>query len=162
MKKIHFVALSFLATLPLKAAADDQVRFYVAGGASARGSNFSIGGGTKVDALELSSIDLGTVDGANSARFVGLSLVQNATPVNDFNLLFRVGFGKATTTFADGSTASRQGFSDGVFFGLGAQYQLNSHLAFRGELDRITYAASADGSLAGVTYPLTISALYSF
>jgi hypothetical protein len=91
-----------------------------------------------------------------------VSLVQNAVPVKDFNLLFRLGVGKTTTTFANGSSASRTGFSKGIILGMGGQYQVNSHLAFRGEVDRITYAASADGLSSHITYPVTLSALYLF
>jgi len=161
MKKLHFVAL-VLTSLSLNAMADDSGLFYVAGGASSGGANFSLGAGTDVDVLEISSIKLGNVNGNNPAKLVGLSLVQNATPVKDFNLLFRLGFGKTTTDFADGSSATRTGFGNGVIFGAGGQYRLNSHLALRGELNRINYAASADGRLSGISYPLTLSALYIF
>ena len=142
--------------------AGDQGLVYIAGGTSTKGANFGVGVGTNTDVLEVSSIKLGYVNGNNSAKFVGLSLVQNATPVNNFNLLFRLGFGKTTTTFANGTYATRTGFGNGVIFGVGGQYRLNSHLAFRGELNRITYAASADGRSSGILYPLTVSALYSF
>jgi len=161
MKNLHLAALA-LATLSGSAMAADHGLFYVAGGASARGANFSVGLGTNVDVLEISSINLGTVNGNDSAKFVGLSLVQNATPVNNFNWLFRVGFGKTTTTFADGSSATRLGFRDGVIFGVGGQYQLNSHVAVRGELNRMTYATSADDLSHKIIYPATISALFSF
>lgn len=161
MKKLHFVALA-LTAIPFSALAGDEGLFYVAGGASQRGAHFSLGMGTNVDVLEINSINLGTVREDASARFRGLSLVQNAVPVKDFNLLFRLGIGKTTTTFANGSHATRMGFTNGIIIGAGGQYQLNSHLAFRGELNRIVYAASADGLSSGISYPLTISALYLF
>ncbi|BCK87416.1 hypothetical protein MIZ01_1194 [Sideroxyarcus emersonii] len=161
MKKLHAVAFA-LAILPFAAMAADQGLYYVAAGAGTGGANYSIGAGTNVDILEISSIKLGGVEGNGSARFEGLSLVQNATPVHDFNLMFRVGFGRTTTTFANGASAIRTGFSNGVIFGLGGQYQLNRHLAVRSELNRITYAASADGRLVGIGYPVSVSALVSF
>ena len=161
MKRLNLVAIA-LTIMSCNVLAGDQGHFQVAGGAGTGGANFSIGGGTNVDELEISSIDLGTVDGTDSARFVGISLVQNAEPVNNLGLLFRLGFGKATTTFTDGSTASRLGLGDGVFFGIGAKYQLNNHLAFRAEVNRITYATSADGLSFGISYPVTIGALYRF
>ncbi len=160
MKNMHLVALA-LATLSGSAMAADHGLFYVAGGRSARGPNYSIGLGTNVDVLEINSINLGTVNANDSAKFVGLSLVQNAAPINNFNWLFRVGFGKTTTTFADGSSATRVGFRNGVIFGVGGQYQLNSHLAVRAELNRMTYATSADG-MHKIIYPATFSALFSF
>ena len=123
MKKSYLVALA-LAAMPLSALAGDQELFYVAGGATKGKGSFSIGAGTKVDVLEISSINLGAVDGNASARFRGLSLVQNAVPVKDFNLLFRLGVGKTTTTFANGSHATRMGFSNGIILGAGGQYQL--------------------------------------
>ncbi len=161
MKKLHFVALA-LATMPFSAWAGDQDLFYVAAGASKGGANYGIGLGTKVDVLEISSINLGSVTGDASAKFKGLSLVQNAVPIRDFNLLFRLGVGKTTTTFANGTSATRMGFSNGIILGAGGQYQLNSHLAFRGEVDRITYAASADSLSSHITYPVTLSALFLF
>jgi hypothetical protein len=161
MNIFRFIALA-LTTLSCNAFAEDKGLFYVTGGASAGGANFSIGVGTNVDVFEISSIKLGTLDGNKSAKYVGMSLVQNTTPINNFNLLFRVGFGKATTTFANGSSAKRTGFSDGVIFGLGGQYYFNSHFAFRGEANRITYAVTNDDSSYRIAYPLTISALYSF
>lgn len=161
MKKLPFVMLAF-AAMPFSVLAGDGTLFYVAGGASKGGGNYAVGLGTNFDVLEVSSINIGTVTGNASARFQGLSLVQNAAPVKDFNLLFRLGIGKTTTTFADGAQASRTGFSKGVILGLGAQYQLNSHLALRGEVDRITYAASANGSSSATTYPATLSALFIF
>lgn len=161
MKKLHFVALVF-TTLSLSAMADDSGLFYVAGGASTGGANFSLGAGTDIDVLEISSIKLGNVNGNNPAKFVGLSLVQNATPAKDFNLLFRLGFGKTTTDFGNGLYASKTGYGNGVIFGVGGQYRVNSHLAFRTELNRINYAASADGRMSGLAYPLTLSALYIF
>jgi hypothetical protein len=159
--KRHLVGVA-IAALSVSAAAADLGYFVATGGYGSAGSNFSLGGGSKADLIELSSIDLGTVEGTSSAKFTGLSLVQNAAPIKNFNLLFRLGFGRATTTFADGTTASRVGFSKGVFLGLGEQYQLNGHLALLGELNRITYASSHDGSSHGIRYPLTISVLYSF
>ncbi len=161
MKKPHLFILALIA-IPFSAIADDRGLVYVAGGASKYGANFSIGAGTQVDALELSSINLGTVGGNASARFIGLSLVQNAVPIGNFNLLFRLGVGKTTTTFTSGAQATRIGFGNGIILGVGAQYQLNSHLAFRGELDHIPYAVSPDGFASGVRYPATISAVFFF
>lgn len=156
------VAALAVATLPLNALADDQGNFYAAGGGGSRGANFAVGGGTKVDALEVSSINLGTVSGSGKARFVGLSLVQNATPVNGFNFLFRIGVGRETTTFPNGAAAHRMWFGSGVFFGIGEQYQMNNHLAFRAEVNRIAYAATADGQMTRIRYPATLSAMYIF
>lgn len=161
MKKLHAVAF-VLALQHCAAMAADQGLYYAAAGAGTGGANYSIGAGTNVDVLEISSINLGSVNGNATARFAGVSLVQNATPVHDFNLMFRVGFGRTTTTFANGASAIRTGFGNGVIFGLGGQYQLNRHLAFRSELNRITYAASADGRLVGISYPVSVSALLSF
>lgn len=159
--KLGLVALA-LISLSCNALADDYGVFYVAGGASAGGANYSIGAGTNVDVFEISSIDLGTVSGNSSAKFTGLSLVQNSAPVNNFNLLFRVGFGKTITSFANGTSASRVGFGNGVIFGVGGQYQLNKHVAFRGEVNRLSYATSTDGLSSKLTYPVTISAMYLF
>ncbi len=161
MKKSHYFALALVA-MPLLAQAVDQDPWYVAGGVSKGGGNFSIGAGSNVDVLELSLINLGSVSGDASAKFRGISLVQHAVPTHDFNLLFRLGVGKTTTSFANGASSTRMGFSNGIILGLGGQYQLNRHFAFRGELNRIPYAASADGLSYGVTYPATLSALYSF
>lgn len=155
------VAIALL-TIPFSAIASDQGHAYLAGGYGNKGSAFSVGGGTTVDILEISAINLGTFDGANSAKFVGLSLVQNANPLHNFNLMFRLGFGEATTTFSNGATARRVGFSNGVYFGIGEQYQLSSHLALVAELNRITYAASAGGSSYRVSYPLSASIMYSY
>lgn len=161
MKKLCVVAL-VLTAMPLCALAGDNGLFYVAGGATNGRGSYSLGAGTNVDVLEISSLNLGAVNGNDSVRFRGVSLVQNAVPVKDFNLLFRLGVGKTTTTFANGSSASRTGLSKGIILGMGGQYQVNSHLAFRGEADRITYAASADGMSSHITYPVTLSALYLF
>lgn len=150
------------AVLSCQALADDQGLFYAAAGTGTGKANLAIGAGITADVLEASSIDLGTVGGSYAVKFKGLSLVQNAVAKNDFNLMFRVGFGKATTTFANGLTASRTGFGNGVFFGLGAQYQPYRHLAFRGELNRITYATATAGTSHAATYPVSISALYIF
>ncbi len=154
-----------LASLPFAALADDAAstsQFYAAGGGGAQGASFSLGGGTKVDALEIHSIDLGRVSNGGTAKFMGLALVQNATPKNGFNFLFRIGIGRETTTFPGGAKASRDWFNNGIYFGIGEQYQANSHLAFRAELYRIPYAASANGKSSGVRYPLTLSAMYIF
>ncbi len=161
MRKFCVVAL-VLAAMPFGALAGDNGLFYVAGGATNGRGSYSIGAGTNVDVLEISSINLGTVDGNTSVRFRGVSLVQNAVPVKDFNLLFRLGVGKTTTTFANGASATKMGFSNGIILGVGGQYQVNSHLAFRGEVDRITYAASADGLSSHINYPVTLSVLYLF
>ncbi len=161
MKRARLAVLA-LAVMPFAAWAGDDGLFYVAAGTGKGGGNFGIGVGTDVDVLEISSLALGTVSGNASARFKGLSLLQYAKPAQDLSLLFRLGIGKTTTTFADGSHASRMGYTRGVIFGLGAQYRLNSHLAFRGELNRVSYAATADGLVSGVSYPLTISAMYIF
>ena len=159
------LAAFVLAAFPLYAMADDAgspALFYVAGGGGSTGPTFSIGGGTKVDVLEFYAIDLGKVSGNGYARFVGLSLVQNATPKNGFNFLFRVGIGRETTTFPNGAAARRMWFDNGIFFGLGEQYQVNSHLAFRAEVSRFVYAASSDGMTIGLRYPVTLSAMYIF
>jgi hypothetical protein len=161
MKKLPLVALA-LTTLSFNAMASDSGLFYIAGGASSRGANFSIAAGTDVDVLEVSSIRLGHPTANSSAKFVGLSLVQNAVPVGNFNLMFRLGVGKTTTSFDNGAHATRMGFGSGIIVGVGGQYRLNSHLAFRGELNRITYATTPDGRSAAAAYPLTISALFIF
>ena len=161
MKNMRFIALALMA-LSGHAMADDSGLFYLAGGASNGGANISLGGGTDVDVFEISSINLGSVSGTSSAKFLGLSLVQYSTPANNFNLLFRVGFGKTTTSFADGASASRVGFGIGVLFGVGGQYQLNKHIAVRGEVDRLSYATSEDGLSSKLVYPLTLSAMYIF
>ena len=142
--------------------ADDQSLFYVAAGTGTGKANLAIGAGNTVDVLEVSSIDLGKVGGSYNVKFKGLSLVQNAVAKNDLNLMFRVGFGKTTTTFANGFTAGRTGIGNGVIFGLGAQYHPFHHLAFRAEVNRVTYATAPDGSSHTAAYPLTISALYIF
>ena len=159
--KLGLAVLALIA-LSCNALADDYGLFYVAGGASTEGANYSIGAGTNVDVFEISSIDLGAVSGSSSAKFTGLSLVQNAAPINNFNLMFRVGFGKTTTSLANGASASRVGFGNGVIFGLGGQYQLNKHVAFRAEVNRLSYATSTDGLSSKLTYPVTISAMYLF
>lgn len=161
--RLHLLALVF-AMIPACALADDQGSqglFYVAGGGGAGGPSFSAGAGTKVDVLEVNAIDLGKVSGG-TARFVGMSLVQNTTPKSGFNALFRIGLGRETTTFPGGVSAHRMWFSNGVYFGLGAQYQASTHFAFRAEVNRILYAASPDGVVGGVRYPATLSALYIF
>lgn len=163
MKRI--LAALALAALPLHALAEDaasQSLFYAAGGGGSRGATFSVGAGTKVDVLELYSVDLGKVNANGSARFVGLALVQNATPSNGFNFLFRIGMGRETTTFPNGTAAHRMWFNNGIFFGLGEQYQVNNHLAFRAEVNRFVYAASVDGKASGVRYPVTLSAMFIF
>lgn len=161
MKRLYFIALA-LVSIPFTALAGDDGLFYVAAGATKGGGNFGIAAGTDTDVLEISSMNLGTVNANASARFTGLSLVQNAVPIKGFNLLFRLGVGKTTTTFADGAQATRTGFRKGIVFGLGGQYQFNSHLALRAEVDRLTYAASADGTASSITYPLTASLLFIF
>jgi hypothetical protein len=164
MMKLRLAAFA-LACLPLHAVADDagsQSLFYATGGGGTKGSSFSVGGGTRVDALELNSINLGKVNGGGTASFVGISLVQNATPSNGFNFLFRIGLGRQTTTFSNVATAHQMWFDKGIFFGLGEQYHLNNHLAFRAEVNRIVYAASADGRASGVSYPVTLSAMFIF
>jgi len=161
MKKLHFV-VAVLILISGSAMADDSGLFYVAGGASKGGANYSIGAGTDIDVFEISSINLGSVSGTSSAKFLGLSLVQYSTPSNNFNLLFRVGFGKTTTSFADGASATRVGFGNGVIFGVGGQYRLNKHIAVRGEVNRISYATSEDGRSSKLDYPVTVSAMYIF
>ncbi len=161
MKKLHFVLLALMSA-PLPALAGDNGLFYVAGGATKGGAAYGLAAGTDVDVLEISSLNLGAVNPNTSVRFRGLSLIQNAAPIKDFNLLFRLGVGKTTTDFANGAQASRTGVSRGIIFGLGGQYKFNSHLALRGEVDRLTYAASADGMSSSITYPVTASLLFIF
>jgi hypothetical protein len=161
--RLPLLALMF-AVIPACAMADDQGSqglYYVAAGGGSHGASFSAGAGTKVDVLEINAIDLGKVSGG-TAKFVGLSLVQNTTPKNGFNALFRIGLGRETTTFPGGATAHRMWFGNGVYFGLGAQYQPAAHVALRAEVNRILYAASPDGVAGGVRYPVTLSALYIF
>ncbi len=161
---LKFAAL-VLAVLSFNARADFSDLFtqgYVAGGGGAHGANVSIGSGTKVDALEISAINLGRLSGTSTGKFVGLSVVQNATPNKGFNLLFRLGIGRATTRFADGAVATRSGWSNGIFFGLGEQYQVNNHFALRAEVYRITYAATPSAQSMGTVYPVTLSALLIF
>lgn len=143
--------------------ADDgsQAMYYVAAGGGGYGPMFSAGAGTQVDVLEINAIDLGKVNGG-TARFVGLSLVQNTTQKSGFSALFRIGLGRETTSFPNGASAHRMWFGNGVYFGLGAQYQASTHLAFRAEVNRIQYAASPDGVVGGVRYPATVSAMYIF
>ncbi len=162
--KSRFAAL-VLATVSLGALADDQAyqsRFYAAGGGGTRGSNYSIGGGTTVDALEVSYIDLGAVSATARAKFLGFSLVMNATPNRGFNFLFRIGIGRETTTFSNAANVRRLWFGNGVYFGIGEQYQVNRHLALRAEVNRISYASTPDGLGTGVRYPATLSAMYIF
>lgn len=159
------LAAFLLAALPCTAHADDApstAQFYAAGGGGAQGATFSLGGGTRVDALEIHSIDLGHVSNGGTAKFVGVSLVQNATPKNGFNFLFRIGLGRETTTFPSGAASHRMWFNNGIYFGIGEQYQANNHLAFRAEVNRIIYAASADGKNSGARYPVTLSIMYLF
>ncbi len=161
----RFLAVFPLAVISCQVFADDAAstsQFYASAGGGGQGATFSLGGGTKVDALELHSINLGKVSNGGTAKFVGLSLVQNATPKNDLNFLFRIGLGRETSTFPGGATAHRMWFNNGIYFGIGGQYQANNHLAFRAEVDRIIYAASPDGKSYGVRYPLTLSAMYLF
>lgn len=160
MKRLPLLALVF-ATLSFNASAGEYGLFYLAAGAGTSKANLSVGAGTDIDVLEMSAIDLGTVGGNYGVKFRGLSLVQNAVPVKKFNLMFRVGFGRATTTLANGLFANRSGIN-AAFFGLGGQYQPDRQLAFRAELNRIPYATSADGSTHSAAYPVTISALYIF
>ncbi len=159
------VATLFLNLCAFNACADDTGiwnRAYVAGGGGTRGANAAIGGGNQTDALEISGINLGRVSGNSTAKFMGVSLVQNATPKNGFGLLFRVGIGKAITRFDSGVTATRMGLTNGIFFGIGEQYQANKYLAFRVEAYRITYASTPDGNSMGVRYPVTLSAVLAF
>ncbi len=161
---LKFAALA-LAFLSFNARADFSDLFtqgYAAGGGGGRGANVAIGAGTKVDALEISAINLGRLSGTSTGKFVGLSVVQNATPKNGFNFLFRLGVGRATTRFADGAVATRSGWSNGIFLGLGEQYQINNHFLLRAEVYRITYAATPDAHSMGTVYPVTLSALLVF
>ncbi len=162
--KTLFAAL-FLATLPCSVLAEDAAsssQFYAAGGGGAQGATFSLGGGTKVDALEMNVINLGRVSNGGTGKFVGISLVQNATPKNGFNFLFRIGMGREASTFPGGMVAHKMWFNNGVYFGIGEQYQANNHFALRLEVNRIVYAASSDGRTSGIRYPLTLSAIYIF
>ncbi len=162
--KLRLIALGF-AAVSSPVLADQSglwTQAYVGGGGGARGANVTLGGGNKVDALEVSWINLGRVSGTSTAKFAGISLVQNATPTRGFNWLFRIGIGKATTTFSDGATATRMGLANGLFFGVGEQYQVTSNFALRAEAYRITYAANPNAGLTGVRYPITLSALLIF
>lgn len=162
--KLRLIALA-IAAFSLPALADQSglwTQGYVAGGGGAHGANLSIGAGNKVDALEISSINLGRVSGTSTAKFVGISLVQNATPNRGFNWLFRIGIGKATTKFSDGAIATRMGLANGIFFGIGEQYQVTSNFALRAEAYRITYAANPSAGLTSVSYPVTLSAVLIF
>lgn len=160
--KLPVLAL-MLAMIPACVLADDgsQAMYYVAAGGGSHGASFSAGAGTQVDVLEINAIDLGTVNGG-TAKLVGVSLVQNTTAKSGFSGLFRLGLGRETTTFPGGVSAHRMWFTNGVYFGLGAQYQASAHLALRAEVNRIRYAASPDGVLGGVRYPATLSAMYIF
>ncbi len=161
----YCLAIFAFAALSGSALAEDAAstsQFYAAGGGGAQGATFSLGGGTKVDALELHAIDLGKVSNGGTARFVGVSLVQNATPKNGFSLLFRIGMGRETTTFPGGAVAHKMWFNNGIYFGIGEQYQANNHFAVRLEVNRIVYSASADGKTSAARYPLTLSAMYLF
>jgi len=158
------LTLLILALLPLPALAaddDNSARYYIAGGNGAYGPSFSIGAGTRLDVLEINAIDLGKVNGG-TAKFVGVSLVQNATVKSDFNFLFRIGLGRETTTFPNGTVAHRMWFNNGVYFGMGVQYTPYSHFALRAEVNRIVYAASPDGVAGGIRYPATLSVMLLF
>jgi hypothetical protein len=159
------ILVLFLALLPVCALADDadnQGMYYVAGGGGSHGPSFTAGAGTQVDALELNAIDLGTTPYGGTARFVGLSLVQNTTPKYGFNALFRLGMGRETTTFPGGLAAHQMWFANGIYFGLGGQYRIGSHFALRAEVNRIRYAASPDGMDNRLRYPITLSAMLLF
>ena len=161
--RLHLLALAF-AMIPVCAMAEDQGSqglYYVAAGGGGDGASFSAGAGTRVDVLEVNAIDLGKVNGG-TAKFIGLSLVQNTTSRSGFNGLFRLGLGRETTTFPGGLSAHQMWFANGVYIGLGAQYQATTHLALRAEVNRIRYAASPDGMTSGVRYPVTLSAMVMF
>jgi hypothetical protein len=154
-----------LALLPVCALADDadnQGMFYLAGGGGSHGPSLTVGGGTRVDALELNAIDLGTTTYGGTAKFVGLSLVQNTTPKYGFNALVRLGMGRETTSFPGGLAAHQMWFANGIYFGLGAQYRVGDHFALRAEVNRIRYAASPDGLDNRLRYPVTLSAMLIF
>jgi opacity protein-like surface antigen len=162
MKRLLAILLSF--TFSGMAWADNATsgQYYIAGGGGAQGAFFSIGAGNKVDVLELNYIELGKVSNGGTAKFTGLSLVQNATPKNGFNFLFRIGIGREITTFPGGAKVGRDWFNSGIYAGIGEQYQPSDHLAIRAEVNRIVYAASPDGKNSGVRYPLTLSVMYIF
>jgi hypothetical protein len=159
--KLKIFAL-FIATLPLSAIAEDTIQYDVAAGASSRGANFALGFGDKTDVIEVNSVKLGYVTGAASAKFIGVSLVQHADPINGFDFLFRVGFGRATSRFDTGATATRGGLSNGLFVGIGEEYQPGRHFLLRVEADRISFAKSPDGNVTGVRYPITASGVLIF
>ena len=159
----RFLALAALAALPLNALADDsgsQAQYYFSAGGGAFGPAFSVGAGNQVDAIELDGIDLGKVNGGK-ARFAGISLVQFSTPKHGFNFLFRLGLGRETTTFPDGSTGHRMWFGN-VYVGLGVQYIPTPHFALRAEVNRIGYTSTQDGVSGGYRYPATLSAVVLF
>lgn len=159
----NLISLIALAALPLNALADDsgsQTQYYFSAGGGAFGPAFSAGAGTQVDVIELDAIDLGKIDGGK-AKFSGISLVQFTTPKSGFSFLFRLGLGRETTSFPDGTNAHRMWFRN-VYFGLGAQYRPTPHFALRADVNRIGYALSTDGIAGGVRYPATLSAVVLF
>jgi hypothetical protein len=160
--RLPVLALLF-ALIPACAIADEenQAMYYVAAGGGGYGPSLTAGAGTQVDALEINAIDLGKVNGG-TAKFVGLSLVQNTTVKSGFSGLFRLGMGRETTTFPGGFTAHQMWFANGIYVGLGAQYRIASHFAMRADVNRIRYAASPDGQVSHLRYPVTVSAMLLF
>lgn len=157
------LSLIALAALPINVLADDtgsQAQYYLSAGGGVLGPAFSAGAGTQVDVIELDAIDMGKANGGK-AKFAGISLVQFSTPKQGFNFLFRLGLGRETTTFPDGTTAHRSGFNN-IYLGLGMQYRPTPHFALRAEVNRIGYAATPDGLTSDIRYPATLSAVLLF
>jgi len=117
------------------------------GGVDARGSGvgYSLYGGyqfTPNFALEAGGTDLGNFDGPDGSASMKagyLDAVGTLPLKNDFSLIGRIGY-------VGGNLRTSNGIdhADGVKLGVGAQYDLNSHVALRGEIARYRLDAFDD------------------
>jgi hypothetical protein len=155
MKKLIILAL---ISFPFHAYADSEYQLYLSGGDGTGGTNVSVGVGTQTAALEISSINLDQVESVATPKFTGISLVQNPVQYGDFSLPIRIGFGRVIND----ATFNTTSIGKSLFYGVGLQYKLYSHLALRGEWNHIEYAASSAGVWSRTANPVTLSMLFFF
>jgi len=101
--------------------------------------------------LDVTGASVGTVEYKNK----GIALVSSLPLSPNFSLLGKLGYGKnegLATVSAGGVSVSSSASDNDLFFGLGAQYNINSNFAIRGEFDNL----DSDANL------FTVGANYTF
>lgn len=97
-------------------------------------------------------------------KVIGLAVAGVYThPINEhYSVLLRAGFSNLNSTetlVSSTSSSSTSNTSNGVLYGIAAQYKLNQQIAIRAGLDRYNYSLRNN---AGILNNFNVSAVYKF